>query len=170
MSLPADAGPSATSAAIGDRLLAFELCGTLFALPIADVAEVTDLVELAHVPMVHRKVGGVVNHHGDAVPIVYGDALFETERTLYPRSRPLLILAKDPDDPNRYGVPVDSIWGLIDGPPAIARGEGPIAERRPEGGRMVSILDPKSLLERAMEVIATSVAKGATGSMHRGMS
>ncbi len=152
-----------------DRLLAFELCGTLFALPIADVAEVTELDQLASVPTVHRKVGGVVNHHGDAVPIVYGDALFETDRPLYPRNRPLLILAKDPDDPHRYGVPVDRIWGLIDGPAATSHGTGPVAERRPLEGRMVSVLDPASLLERAMEVIGGSVAPETIDSTHGGM-
>ena len=122
MSTPFDADrrsvPDAVLTAVGERLLAFELCESLYAIPIADVAEVTELLELAHVPMVDRKVGGVVNHHGDAMPIVYGDALFESERTIYPPNRPLLILAKDPDDPNRYGVPVDRIHGLIDGPPA----------------------------------------------------
>lgn len=164
MSSPIFAGPVAMTGALGDRMLAFELCGTLFALPITDVAEVTELTLLAHVPMLSRKVGGVVNHHGDAVPIVYGDALLGTGRTPHPKNRPLLILAKDPDDPNRYGVPVDKICGLIDGPPATAQGSDPVAELRPEGGRMVSILDPKSLLDRAMEVIATSVASTASGS------
>jgi len=156
---------------IAQRLLAFELCGTLFALPITEVAEVADLDVLASVPMVDRRVGGVVNHHGDAVPVVFGDALLGTERTLYPQDRPLLILARDPDDPNRYGVPVDRIWGLVEGPPpAPTRGAGPVAERRPLDGRMLCVLDPASLLERAREVIAGSVAALSADSTHGGSS
>jgi len=153
---------------LSGRLLAFELCGCLYALPIADVAEVTELDQLASVPMVHHRVGGVVNHHGDAVPIVFGDALFDTQRPRYPTVRPLLILAKDPDDPNRYGVPVDRIWGLIDGPPVAAPDADPVAERRPLEGRMVSVLDPKRLLERATELISSSVGNGAAEPIHGG--
>ncbi len=156
-----DAFPEAEGGALGDRLLAFELCGSLYALPIAEIAEVTELHELASVPMVHRRVGGVVNHHGDAVPIVYGDALLEVEQGTYADERPLLILARDPDDPNRYGVPVDKIEGLIEGPPSVARGSGPIAERRPHEGRMVCVLDPARLLDRAKEVIGRSVGQTA---------
>ncbi len=153
---------------LSERLLAFELCDALYALPIADVAEVAELDQLASVPMVHHRVGGVVNHHGDAVPIVFGDALFGAHRSRYPIERPLLILAKDPDDPDRYGVPVDRILGLIDGPPAHALEADPVAERRPLDGRMVSVLDPKRLLERAAEVISNSVANGASEPTHGG--
>ncbi|MBW2241357.1 MAG: chemotaxis protein CheW [Deltaproteobacteria bacterium] len=157
---------SASLGELGDRLLAFELCGALYAVPITDVAEVTELHQLASVPMVHHQVGGVVNYHGDAVPIVFGDALLQTERPHYLSGRPLLILARDPDDPNRYGVPVDKIVGLIDGPAAHALDADPVAERRPHAGRMVSVLDPKRLLERAMEVISRSVANGAAEPTH----
>ena len=167
MSQPVPAAPE--SGLLSDRLLAFELGQTLYALPIADIAEVTELDTLASVPMVHRKVGGVVNHHGDAVPIVYGDALFGVDRPIYQEHRPLLILAKDPDDPNRYGVPVDRIHGLVDGPPAVNRGEGVVAERRPHDGRMISVLDPASLLDRAKEVIGSSVARTATAPMDGGV-
>ena len=155
--------------ALGDRLLALELCSRLYALPIADVAEVTELDTLASVPMVHRKVGGVVNHHGDAVPIVYGDALFGVDRPIYQEHRPLLILAKDPDDPNRYGVPVDRIVGLVDGPPAQSHDGDVVAERRPHEGRMIHVLDPASLLDRAQEVIGSSVARTATAPMDGGV-
>ncbi|MCP3986905.1 MAG: chemotaxis protein CheW [bacterium] len=157
---------SSSVAEIGDRLLAFELCGGLYAVPIADVAEVTELHQLASVPMVHPRVGGVVNYHGDAVPIVFGDALLQIDRPEYSVDRPLLILARDPDDPNRYGMPVDKVLGLIDGPPAYALDAEPIADRRPHGERMVSVLDPRCLLERATQVISRSVANGAAEPTH----
>ena len=60
-----------------DRLLAFELAGTLYALPIADVVEVTDVGPLSAVPMLPITVGGVVNHHGDALLVLDGPTLLE---------------------------------------------------------------------------------------------
>lgn len=160
---------SASPAELSERLLAFELGGVLYALPIADVAEVAELHQLASVPMVHNQVGGIVNYHGDALPIVFGDALLGTDRSEYEEGRPLLILARDPDDPSRYGVPVDKILGLIAGPPAHALEADPVAERRPHDGRMVSILDPKRLLARATEVISRSVANIAAEPTHGGL-
>ena len=139
-----------------DRLLAFELAGALYALPIADVAEVADVPAIAAVPMLSREVGGVVNHHGDALPVVYGSALFEgTEASEYEH---LLVLARDLDDPNRYGLPVDRIHGLVDRPTARRVEPGDVvAERRSQGGRMMNVLDPQELLERATSVIGKSM-------------
>lgn len=147
---------SAASAS-AERLLAFELSGMLYALPIAEVAEVADAAGFAAVPMLPRRVGGVVNHHGDALPVVFGEAIFEGVDAERPEPRHLLVLARDPDDASRYGLPVDRIWGLVDGPAATARGPGFVAERRPVEGRLVSVLDPRRLLQRVTEVIEQSM-------------
>jgi chemotaxis signal transduction protein len=147
---------SAPAASAG-RLLAFEVAGGLYALPIAEVAEVAELGPLAAVPMLPRGVGGVVNHHGDALLVVDGSVLLERSPEA---ARPLhlLILARDPDDPDRFGLPVDRIQGLVDGPPAQAPGPSPIAARRPEGGRLLHVLDPRRLFERAAATIERSMA------------
>ena len=42
---------------------------------------------------------------------------------------------------------------FIEGPGAKARGDDPVAERRPEQGRVANILDPARLIERARNVI-----------------
>jgi len=134
---------------VTERLLTFEVGGTVYALPIADVSEVTEVDRLAAVPMLPPPIGGVANHHGDALPVVHRRPLFGVpgDREL-PDPQHLLVLAKDPDDPNRYGVPVDRILGL---------GDAPVAERRPIEGRLVSVLDPRRLLARATQVIQGSV-------------
>lgn len=141
------------------RLLAFELAGCLYALPIADVAEVAEVGELAAVPMLPRAVGGVMNHHGDALLVMDGCVLLERTRDAT-RPQHLLILARDPDDPDRFGVPVDRIHGLVDGPPVAARGPSPIAARRPLGDRLLHVLDPRRLLERAAATVEHSMARG----------
>lgn len=141
----------------GDRLLTFEVGGTLYALPIGEVAEVSEVAHLAAVPLLPVGIGGVMNHHGDALPVVCRDALFDTGDCVLPEPEHLLVLASDPDDPSRYGVPVDSIVGLADGRAGTARGDDPVVERRPIGGRLVSVLDPQRLLLKAAEVIEKSV-------------
>lgn len=143
---------------VTERLLTFEVGGTMYALPIADVSEVTEVGRMAAVPMLPPAIGGVTNHHGDALPVVHRRPLFSVpeEREL-PCPQHLLVLARDPDDPHRYGVPVDRILGLVDGPGAQARAEGPVAERRPIEGRLVSVLDPRRLLARATQMIQGSV-------------
>jgi len=141
------------------RLLAFELAGGLFALPIAEVAEVAEVGEVAAVPMLPRAVGGVVNHHGDALLVVDGCVLLE-RAPAGARPQHLLILARDPDDPDRFGLPVDRIHGLVDGPPVAAHGPSPIAARRPLGGRMLHVLDPRRLFERAAAAVERSMAGG----------
>jgi len=148
---------SAAAAGSTGRLLAFEVAGGLFALPIAEVAEVAEVGELAAVPMLPRRIGGVVNHHGDALFVVDGAVLLERAPE---DARPthLLVLARDPDDPDRFGLPVDRIHGLVDGPPMASRGPGLVAARRPEGDRVLHVLDPRRLFERAVATVELSMA------------
>ena len=145
-----------TGPAGDDRLLAFELAGTLFALPITDVAEVSEVPEIAAVPMLERSVGGVVNHHGDALPVVFGSALIEGSAPS--QYEHLLVLARDLDDPSRYALPVDRIHGLVDGPAAQSiEPDCVVAARRPLGDRLINVLDPRKLFERAVSVIEQSM-------------
>jgi chemotaxis signal transduction protein len=140
------------------RLLAFELGGSLFALPISGVVEVAESSRVAPVPMLPRRAFGVVNHHGDALPVVFGGALLELSGASAPTH--LLVLAGDADDPDRYGLPVDRIVGLVAGDAKPARGADPVAERRPHDGRVMSVLDPRRLLTRALQLVEESVSGG----------
>jgi chemotaxis signal transduction protein len=143
-----------------DRLLVFEVAGTLYALPIADIAEVTEVGRIASVPTLRAAVGGVMIHHGDALPIVHRGALFDVGLEALPEPQNLLILGSSPDDANRLGLPVDSVLGLVEGDGGTAHGADAVVERRPIGGRPVNVLDPHRLLVQAVQVIEESV-KGA---------
>jgi hypothetical protein len=146
-----------TDALESRRLLTFEIGGTLYGLPIHAVAEISEVGRIAAVPTLHADVAGVTNHHGDALPVMRRRALLPVEGDL-PAAQQLLVLADHPEDPGRYGLPVDGVVGLVDGPGSVALSDDPVAERRPIDGRVVSILDPKRLRARAVEII-----EGTTG-------
>ena len=134
------------------RLVLFEVGGGAYALPIADVIEVTEWSQLAAIPTLPVGVAGVINHHGDALPIVARDALLEEPAT---GSRPehVLVLGAPGGQSGRLGVPVDRVLGLVDAPAGPPASDGLVVERRPLRGRIVAVLDAARLLERAERVI-----------------
>lgn len=139
------------------RLLTFEVGGLVYAVPIGDVAEVTDIARIAAVPTLPVQVGGVMNHHGDALPVVHRHVLFAAAADGLAPPEHVLVLSPSGEDGEGLGVPVDRILGLVDGSGGTARGEDAIVERRPIEGRLVSVLDTRRLLHRAVEVIGRSV-------------
>jgi chemotaxis signal transduction protein len=144
------------SGALDSRMLAFELGGSLFALPISGVVEVAEGARVAPIPLLPRASFGVVNHHGDALPVVFGSALLELAGQSQPTR--LLVLAGDADDPERYALPVDRILGLVAGEAAASHSDSPVAERRPHEGRVMNVLDPRRLLARARSLVEESLS------------
>ena len=71
----------------GQRLLTFEIGAAVYALPIADVLEVAEVAPMACIPTLSRQVAGVVNHHGDALPVMSREALFELNTGELPGER-----------------------------------------------------------------------------------
>jgi chemotaxis signal transduction protein len=150
-------------AAGAERLLSFEVAGAVYAVPIADVAEVTELSRIAAVPTLPLRVGGVMNHQGDALPIVHRTELFDVAPERLAEPRHVLVLARGGEGHGVLGLPVDRILGLVDGSGGVARGADAVVERRPIDGRVVSVLDARRLLERAAETIEKSVLATEVG-------
>jgi len=143
----------------GDRLLSFEIQGQLFAMPIAGVLEVADMHTHSCIPSLPRSVASVVNYRGDALPVVRREHLLDLAPAREgDNGKPehILVLTDSRTDTARLGLDVDRVLGFIDGPGANARGSDPVAERRPEQGRVAHILDPACLIERARNVIEDS--------------
>ena len=140
-----------------ERLISFEVGGAAYALPIADVLEVTEVGRLHAVPSLPLRVGGVVNHHGDALPVVQRSVLFEVADPL-PAAQQLLVIGGGGES-GRLGLPVDRICGLVPGRGGSAREGRAVAERRPIDGRVVSVLDTRRLLERAAAAITEAVER-----------
>lgn len=162
-----------------ERLLTFEVEGGVYALPIAEVHEVAEAQRIRCVPTISRDRVGVMNWHGDALPVVSAPLLLEAcepeleddpsaealpegeaapaEASPEPRDGlggpHLLVVSSRDDEPAQLGLPIDRVIGLVDGPRRRRGGRRLVVERRSVEGRVVSVLDPRRLVERATEVI-----------------
>ncbi len=160
------------AAADAERLLTFEVESSVYALPIAEVHEVAEAQRVRCVPTMPRDRVGIMNWHGDALPVVSSALLFESESEAEepvdtpgeaaeppPRAATLdgpqvLVVSGRDDEPAQLALPIDRVIGLVDGVKR-RRGAGRlVVERRSVDGRVVSVLDPRRLVARASEVIA----------------
>lgn len=151
---------SAATAVISDaRLLTFEVGGSLYALPIACVVEVAEASAMACIPTLPLEQVGVINSHGDALPVMRRETLLEIDASELPEPSHVLVIAPRPNGGAKLGLGADRIEGLVIGDGARARGAGPVAERRSIDGRLVFVLDAERLVARAGEAIEASLQR-----------
>jgi chemotaxis signal transduction protein len=143
------------------RLLTFELGGALYALPIDGVLEVAEASRVTCIPTLPMQIGGVVNYHGDALPVVRCSSLFPVEESELDEPRNILVITDRAGDAPRLGLPVDRVLGLVNGHAAGALPAGSLWERRSIDGRVASVIDPKRLVAQAREVIENAVGRRA---------
>jgi len=151
---------SATAAGTSrdERLLTFEIGGSLYALPISGIVEVTEIEEgFAAIPTLSAQLGGVINFHGDALPVLRSSALLGVEGDAPKTPAQVVVVTDRPTEQARLGLPVDDILGLVNGPRATARGADPVAERRSIDGRVAKILDPARLVAKAESLIEHAI-------------
>ena len=142
--------------AFDERLLTFEIAGSLFAMPIASVLEVAERSGSACIPTVSDHIACVMNYRGDALPIVRRERLLPLgECSLEPEHVLVVTDLKSPVP--RFGLDVDRVLGLAEGACPPSRDGSVVAERRPMNGRMASVLDPARLVARAREVVEGSI-------------
>ena len=98
---------SATTSANERRLLSFEVGGARYALPISGVIEVAEFGSLACIPTLPVKIGGVINHRGDALPVVRHGSLLDVERESSSDPTHVLVVTDRPTGGMRLGLPVD---------------------------------------------------------------
>ncbi len=147
--------PAASITGADERLLTFEVSDSLYALPIDGVLEVAEMCRVACIPTMPTSVGGVVNYHGDALPVLSWSSLCDIETTGQPAN--FLVITDRGSDVARLGIPVDRVTGLVDGSAPAAEGNEIVAERRSIDGHIASLLDPCQLVARAKKVIESSL-------------
>lgn len=153
-----------------DRLLTFLFEDVHYALPIAWVVEVAEKDRVTSVPSLALPVGGVMNWHGEALPLIATELLLGRDRdeagatpfgaatTVGYAQEQILVISGEASSSARLGMPVDRVVGLVDGGGDSANrpGESLVVERRPLDGRIVHILDPMTLVARGGEVIESA--------------
>jgi chemotaxis signal transduction protein len=142
-----------------ERLLTFEVGSTIYALPIACVAEVSEADSLSSIPTIPFGTAGVMNHHGDALPVVKRATLLGVDESELPEPAHVLVITPRPTGGAQLGMHVDRIVGLVDGAAVSSPGADPVAERRSIDGRVVFVLDPRRLVARAAEAIESSLQR-----------
>jgi chemotaxis signal transduction protein len=144
-----------------DRLMVFDVSGIIYALPIAGILEVVEQAGVNCVPTVRRESGGVMNWHGEALPVVAPHLLLgcapQAERA-EGEVQQYLVVSDKPDAAAALGLPIDFVAGLVNGKPGRPHGNQVVVEKRPVDGRVVSVIDPQRLVARAAEVIESAVA------------
>ena len=142
-----------------DRLLTFEVAGDLYAIPIAGVLEVAEASRTTCIPTLPTRMGGVINYHGDALPVVNCSSLFDVSESELAEPGIILVIAGRVGDSAQLGIPVDRVLGLVDGAAAAMPGAKAVAERRSIQGRLASVLDPQRLVSQARNVIESSLGQ-----------
>jgi chemotaxis signal transduction protein len=145
--------------AFDERLLTFEIAGSLFAMPIAGVLEVAERSGTACIPTVSQDIAFVMNYRGDALTVVRRERLLPVSAPSQdgPDEAEHVLVVTDRRSPvPRFGLDVDRVLGLAEGTCPPSRDGSVIAERRPLDGRLASILDPTRLVARAREVVEGS--------------
>ena len=148
---------SAEPEAVEERLLTFEICGSLFAMPITGVLEVAEPSAAACIPTVPAAVARVMNFRGDALPVVRRERLLDLAAEPAGEPAHVLVVTDRRSPVPRFGLDVDRVLGLVDGLAPASRDGSVVAERRPLSGRMASVLDPARLVARAKEVVEGSI-------------
>ena len=142
-----------------DRLLTFEVAGDFYAMPIASVLEVTDAGRVTCIPTLPTSMGGVINYHGDALPVLNCSSLFEVNESELGEPSSILVISGRVGESARLGIPIDRVLGLVDGAAAAMSGAKAVAERRSIQGRVASVLDPQRLVSQARNVIESSLGQ-----------
>jgi chemotaxis signal transduction protein len=144
---------------IQQRLLTFEVADSIYAIPIAYIVEVGEVETLACIPTLPAETAGVMNYHGDALPVLRPDVLLAVDASRIDEPANVLVIAARPTGGARMGLPVDRVLGLVDGEGVMSRDQDPVAERRSLDDRVVFVLDPVRLVARAKEVIESSLGR-----------
>lgn len=151
--------PSVEYLCAEDRLLTFEVAGDFYAIPIAGVLEVANPGRVTCIPTLPTSVGGVINYHGDALPVLGCSSLFDVDDSGLGEPGAILVIAERAGESARLGIHIDRVLGLVDGAAAALSGAKEIAERRSIQGRVASVLDPQRLVSKARDVIESSLGR-----------
>ncbi len=128
----------------------------LFAVSVADVAEVIEVPAKTRVPATASVVGGVINHHGDILPVLHINTLLEIDDDAPYASNKEAIGFIVGEGEGRMVVPIDATLGLVLLPAEGDEGEGLIRKTIVVEDQAIAVLD----VNHMMETVDTAVTAG----------
>jgi len=93
------------------QYLSFQLDGHLYAVPLAQVAEITPLLELNRIPHMPRSVEGLLDHRGHVIPVINLRARMSLGQQDTALSRNIVVLDLGGSSP--VGVLVDTVDAVV---------------------------------------------------------
>ena len=103
--------PAADAATAPRQYLSFQLDGHIYAVPLAQVAEITPLKELSRIPHMPKCVEGLLNHRGQVIPVISLRARMNLSHQETSLSRNIIVLNLGGGSP--VGILVDVVDAVI---------------------------------------------------------
>jgi len=144
----------------GTHLL-FRRQAQLFAVSVVDVTEMIEIPETTRVPAAASVVVGVINHHGDILPVLNINTLLDiTNTTNQPLTTGTIGFIVGEGE-GRMVVPIDATLGLVLLPPEGEHGEGLIQKTVVVEDQVIAVLDV-DLLMSTVETAVTGAWQDTT--------
>jgi chemotaxis signal transduction protein len=153
--------PGQRSSFADERLITFEVAQALYGLPIAQVLEVMENAGVTCIPTLPRECGGVMNWHGEALPVVAPHLVLGCGAVRVREAgeeQPFLVVTDRPNQAACLGLPVDGVTGLVDAEPGTIRDMEEVVEMRSIDGTEVNVINPRRLVARVVQVFESAVA------------
>jgi len=141
----------------GTHLL-FRRHSRLFAVPVVDVAEMIEIPSSTRVPATPAVVTGVINHHGDILPVVDPDVLLDisSDERRHHSGDTIGFIVGEQDA--RLVIPIDATLGLFQLPREGNAGDGLIRKTVVVEDRAIAVLDVGLVIDR-VETLVTGAWK-----------
>jgi len=110
-STPSDAGSGGGAPAHpGGTVLAFELAGQRYGLPVANVVRIAEMVAIDRLPAAPAFIAGVVDYRGQVIPIVDVRRRFDLPAVDYTLRTPIIVSQLNG---RTVGLVVDGVRGIV---------------------------------------------------------
>jgi purine-binding chemotaxis protein CheW len=126
---PPQADGHQTNSPVGfASLLTFKVGGQLYGAPVDKVIRIIEMVTITHLPEAPETIQGLINLHGQPVPVMDLHLRFGLPRPAYGLHTPIVLVDAAAEDgpPRPLGLVVDSVQQVVESPdlfrePAVAQ-------------------------------------------------
>jgi purine-binding chemotaxis protein CheW len=160
------AAPVAGEAAVLRQYLSFELDGHVYALPLAQVAEITPFKPLNHIPHMPRSVEGLLDHRGKVIPVISLRSRMGLAAQAADQSRNIVVLdLGGSGSANLVGVLVDVVDSVLTAAPEQLVAASPLLAG-PEGAWVSGFILQEDRIIALLDTALVTALHGARAQLH----